>query len=300
MSPRTVNRRDFLITGGTAAAAAALALRSPAFARKLQRKKSRVVLVRHAEATDRLNRTDGEVLAGMLDEAMAALFNAQDAATAWSGIIRPDDAVGIKTNVWSYLRTPTELEDIVRARLRGAGVDDKRISVDDRGVHDNAAFRSATALINMRPMRTHHWSGLGTLIKNYIMFIDRPSDWHGDSCADLAAIWKQQRLAERTRLNVLVMLTPLFHGSGAHHFNPEYVWRYNGLILGTDPVAVDAVGARIIEAKRRAFFGEERPINPPPKHIDLAQTRHGLGVADPARIDLVTLGWKKDMLIEKL
>lgn len=70
-------------------------------------------------------------------------------------------------------------------------------------------------------------------------------------------------------------------------------------ILGIGDEA-PAGGARIIEAKRREFFGEERPVNPPPKHIELAQTRHGLGTADPARIDLVTLGWKKDMLIEKL
>ena len=297
MAERNIDRRDFLISAGAAAVAGALALRSPAFARTLG-KTSRVVLIRDAAATDRLNRPDSQVLARMMDEAMTALFHAQDAATAWSSIIRPDDAVGIKTNVWNYLRTPTELEDIVRARLRGAGVDDGRIAVDDRGVLRNRGFRDATALINMRPMRTHHWSGLGTLIKNYIMFVERPADWHGDSCADLAAIWKKQRLAERTRLNVLVMLTPLFHGSGAHHFNPEYIWRYNGLILGTDPVAVDAVGARIIEAKRRVFFGEDRPINPAPKHIELAQTRHGLGTADPARIDLVTLGWKKDMFIE--
>lgn len=93
------------------------------------------------------------------------------------------------------------------------------------------------------------------------------------------------------------MLTPLFHGAGPHHFNPAYIWPYNGLIVGLDPVAVDATGIRIIQAKRREHFGEEKPINPPPKHIFLADTRHHLGVADPNKIDLIRLGWQENILI---
>ncbi len=40
------------------------------------------------------------------------------------------------------------------------------MAVDDRGVLQNPVFNRSTALINVRPMRAHHWSGLGTLIKN--------------------------------------------------------------------------------------------------------------------------------------
>lgn len=100
-----------------------------------------------------------------------------------------------------------------------------------------------------------------------------------------------------TRLNILVMITPLFHGVGPHHFNEKYTWRYNGLILGFDPVAVDATGLRIIEAHREEYFGEERPISPSPHHIQLADTKHNLGNADPDKIDLVKLGWKEGILV---
>jgi hypothetical protein len=101
----------------------------------------------------------------------------------------------------------------------------------------------------------------------------------------------------KVRLNVLVMLTPQFHGVGPHSYSREYVWPYRGLIVGSDPVAVDATGARIIEAKRTLYFGEERPISPPPHHIQIAGERYGLGVSDPARIDLVRLGWSDEALI---
>lgn len=62
-------------------------------------------------------------------------------------------------------------------------------------------------------------------------------------------------------------------------------------------VAVDSVGMRIMQTKRRVHFGEERPLNPPAKHIELADTRHHLGTADVAKIDLIKLGWKEDILI---
>jgi hypothetical protein len=69
------------------------------------------------------------------------------------------------------------------------------------------------------------------------------------------------------------------------------------LILSVDPVAADATGARIIEAKRRLYFGDGRPISPPPHHIQIAETQYGIGVADPDRIELVRLGWMEEALI---
>jgi hypothetical protein len=75
------------------------------------------------------------------------------------------------------------------------------------------------------------------------------------------------------------------------------VWPYKGLIVGVDPVAVDATGARILRAKRDLHFGKPSPISPPAHHIELADTRYGLGHADPAAIDLVRLGWEDEALI---
>ena len=86
------------------------------------------------------------------------------------------------------------------------------------------------------------------------------------------------------------MLTPQFHGVGPHSFSKEWIWPYGGLIVGTQPVPVDATGARIIEAKRRLHFGADRPLSPSPHHIKIAGERHGLGPSDPAAIDLVRLG----------
>jgi len=259
--------------------------------------KSRVVLVRNQKAARPANDVDAELLHDMLNQAMSALLQTSASAEAWGQMFGVEDIVGIKTNVWSNLRTPEALEDAIRTELLNAGVSGSNIAVDDRGVRTSKHFRRANAMINVRPMRTHHWSGLGTCLKNMIMFVPRPADYHGDTCASLGAIWRLPELAGKVRLNILVLLTPQFHGVGPHSFSSRFTWPYGGLLVGTDPVAVDATGARIIEAKRNEYFGEARPISPPPHHIEIADTRYGLGNSSPDRIELVRLGWQESSLI---
>ncbi|UCH61689.1 MAG: DUF362 domain-containing protein [Fidelibacterota bacterium] len=297
MKHKGITRRDFLKGSTSAALAGAFYLSLPGKLSAQPGDKTRVILIREQAVLDKLNKPDDAVLARMLDEAVTILLGEKDPLVAWKRLVKPDDVVGIKTNIWSYLPVPPGLEQAIYARLIDAGVVKKNISMRDRSLLADNVFKRATALINVRPMRTHDWSGVGTLIKNYITFTNNPSSYHPDTCADLATIWKLPLVKGKTRLNILVMLTPLFHGSGPHHFNPKYTWAYKGLLVGTDPVAVDATGLRILQAKRREFFGEDRPMDPPPKHILLADTRHGLGTADPEKIELVKLGWRKDILI---
>jgi len=233
----------------------------------------------------------------MLDEAVCALLGEKDPVAAWKTLIRPSDIVGIKTNVWRPIDTGEAVEQALKRRIMDAGVSENRIGMDDRGVLRNPIFHNATALVNARPARTHYWAGMGSCIKNYITFVPQPSAYHGDACADLAAIWSLPHVKGRTRLNVLIMLTPLFHSVGPHNFSREYVWSYKGILISRDPVAVDATGFRILQAKRLQHFGEDRPLETSAHHIALADTRHHLGVSDPARIDLVKLGWAEEILI---
>jgi len=296
---KVITRRDFIRTGSCVAVGSLVGL--PVLGRAGEKeadpKKSRVVLIRNEEVLDRRGIIRSGVLEEMLDRAVSTLAGAPDAPSAWSHLFRAGDVVGVKSNAWYHLPTPPSLESAILRRLAGAGMAEANMAVDDRGVRDNPVFKRATALINVRPMRTHHWSGLGTLLKNYIMFVPAPFMYHSNACANLGAIWQTGWVQGKTRLNILVLLTPLFHGVGPHHFSRQHTWNYCGLIVSADPVAADATGARIIQAKRDAFFGEERPISPPPRHIAVADTRFKLGNSNPDRIELIKLGWDKDILI---
>jgi len=299
-----LTRRDFLRGVGAAAVGGAVGIPAMATEGRAAQSTSRVVLIRSedvltASGTEEVSWSstiDGDVIQQMMDEAMTALFGMDSPSECWSTIIRPDDIVGIKTNVWARLPTPEPLIQTIKRGVMGAGVPEEHIGIGDRDVLRQENFRNSTALINSRPMRTHAWSGVGSLIKNYIMF-DNPPDYHDDACADLATLWELPIVKGKTRLNVLVMLTPQFHNIGPHHFDPAYTWPYRGLLVSTDPVAADAVGLRIIQQKRRLAFGEDRPLQPTAHHIRLADTVHHLGNADMSRIDLVRLGWREEELI---
>jgi hypothetical protein len=297
MCAKKLSRRDFLTTGTGAAAAGLLAGGARPAEGETDKPRGRVVLVRDPKVLGAEREPDPTILHDMLNRGVASLFEEKDSAAAWRRLISPSDVVGIKSNVWGYLPTPPALEEAIRKETLRVGVKAQDISVDDRGVRTNPVFKRATAIINTRPLRTHDWSGLGTCIKNLITFTERYPDYHGDACAPLGSIWLRPEIKGKVRLNVLVMLTPQFHSTGPHSFSQKFLWPYAGLILGVDPVAVDATGARIIEAKRKLYFGDDRPMRPPPHHIQIAETQYGIGVADPERIEIVRLGWKEDSLI---
>jgi len=291
-SPMT--RRDFI--RGTAAAVLGA---SAAFGQTVAdpAAKTRVVLVRHPDALDAGSAFNEPVIRQMLDEAVAKLLDRSDPAEAFKQLVKPEDVVGIKTNVWSFLPTPAPVEKAIKSRLLDAGVDEKNIGLDDHTVRTNPLFVKATALVNVRPVRTHYLAGMSGCLKNYIMFAESQPAHHPDSCASLGSLFLLPQVKGKTRLNILCALTPQFHGRGPHNFSRRYVWNYKGLIVGQDPVAVDAVGLRLIMAKRRIELGPGQEIPPVPKHIGLADTKYGVGTADPAKIELVKLGWLEDVLI---
>jgi hypothetical protein len=289
---RGITRRRFVTTVSTAAVAAAL---SPALAAKETVGRARVVLVRDADVLDDAGKPRADVIQRMLDRGMCELFRVERPVEAWKKALGPAKTVGIKTNAWKYLSTPPEVEGALKRRIVEAGVPEGSVRIDDRGARQTLA--SCDALVNARPLRTHHWAGIGGCLKNPIMFAEEPSFYHPDLCADLGALWTLPTLKDKVKLNVLVVLTPQFLTRGPNHFDPRYVWPYRGILISTDPVAVDAVGVRLLEAKRKLVLAEERPLAELAHHVRIAGEKHKLGVADPARIDLIKVGWEKDALV---
>ena len=294
----SITRRDLLKKTAIMAAGSALLLNRTveAWANE-QEATTKVVLIRNQQLFAQGDTPDPAICRQMLDQALANLTGKNDIKQVWAEIIKPTDVVGIKSNAWNLFPTPAIMEQIIKERVIEAGVKAENVSVNDRNVIDDPIFQKSTAIINIRPMRTHAWSGVGSLIKNYITFAkDRPS-YHDDSCAALATLHELPQVKGKARLHILVMFNPLFHHLAANRISEEHMWKYNGILVGFDPVAVDSVGLRIIEGKRNEFFKENRPLNPPAKHIVLADTRYHLGTVDPAKINLVKLGWDVDSFV---
>ena len=297
MLKKEITRRDFIKFTGAATAGLALGLPSLAEITAEKEALSRVILIRNQNVVAPDGTINGDLLGAMLDEAVMAFFGDKQPQASWRRIIKPEDYVGIKTNIWKYLPTPPALESAIKNRVLECGVPSENNSISDREILEIPVFKKATALINTRPMRAHAWAGVGSLIKNYIMFVPDPSSYHDNSCENIGSIWLMPHVKGRTRLNILVMLTPQFHIIGPHHFDRKYVWNYGGLLVGTDPVAVDTVGLKIIQAKRKLFFGDDQGLKPPAHHIEFADKIFKLGHSDFSKIELIRLGWNEDILI---
>jgi len=299
---KLITRRDLLKKSAALAIGGSVLLNTPlkswAYGTGTQAgPKSKVVLIRNEKLFANGDQPDAAIAAQMLDEALCKLTGKRNAKEAWATIVKPTDIVGVKTNEWDKFPTPKVVNDLLKERVLQSGVKEENVSVKDRNVLDDPIFQNATALINVRPMRTHAWAGVGTCIKNYIQFSPNRPSYHDDSCASLAMLHELPIVKGKTRLHILVLFNPTFHHRTAQDISPEYQWKYCGLVAGFDPVAVDSVGLRIVQAKRNAFFGEDKPLNPPAKHIELADTRYHLGNADPAKIDLIKLGWDSESFV---
>jgi hypothetical protein len=292
---KAITRRDFL--KGAAGIVLTTALSSSLPSAGQAQTRSRVVLVRDANVLGPQGEINSKVLQSMLDEAVRALTDKREALSGWKTLIKKSDIVGIKTNAWKHLSTPPELEQAIKQRVIDSGVAESNLAIDDRGVRNNPIFQNSTTLVNVRPLRTHHWAGVGTCLKNYIMFVPTPSEYHPDGCSELGKIWTLPVVKGKTRLNMLAALTPQFYGRGANFFDRRYVWQYKGIIVGTDPVAVDAVGAELLRLKRIAHFGEDMTLDVTPRHITVADKKYKLGNSDLKMIDLIKVGWKEDILL---
>lgn len=292
---RTITRRDFL--RGTVYTAFAASLGSPLGKEGRAEEKVKVVLVRDGNVIDPQGQIKPKIIQQMLDQGIREFLGEENPIQAWRKLIKPNDIVGIKSNVWFYLPTPLELESAIQQRILDVRVPKKNISIDDREVLNNPVFRSSTALINVRPLRTHFWSGIGGCIKNYIMFVSTPWLYHPDACSSLASIWNKPLVKGKTRLNILSLIRIQFWGRGPHYFDRRFVSDYRGLLIGKDPVALDAIGARLLQLQRIAYFGEDRTTDTTPKHIFVADEKYKLGVSDLRRIEVVKLGWMEGALI---
>lgn len=297
-----ITRRDFL--KGTAYGTLGLALGLKGFEGLATAEKateafnafnplSKVVLVRDEAAVDKSHNINSKIVAEMMDSAVRILADEDDRIKAWEHYIKKEDTVGVKFSRCSWMRIPTEqavIEAVVK-RAEEVGVSKKRIHPQDYGL----PFKKCTALINVPSVKVHSLTGIAASIKNYINFTGKESSYHFRGSSKLGEVWNWPSVKGKTRLIIVDALRPYF-GPGPQ-INPIHRWDYKGILVGTDPVAIDTVLLRICQQKRNLFKGDEWPISPPPKSIAKADTKYKLGTSDPSKIKLIRLGWGKDSLV---
>jgi len=293
-----ITRRDFL--QGTAATALGLTVLPDwlkAGMRKMETgpaadQKSLVLVVRDENVLNSSShQVDKKVLEAMVGQVMTALTGEKEIHKAWSKLFSPQDVVGlVPTSVMNP--THNELMEIITDSLLASGLPEANIRpAQGRSVD----LDSVTALISLPGLKAHWLTGIGTVIKNYILYSGAPRNYHYEDSTKLGEIWHLPKVKGKTRLIIVDALRPVC--DRGPQFDPRYRWPYKGLLAGTDPVALDAVGLRIIQAKRYELRGEPWPISPPPVCLEAADKIYKLGNSQLENIEIKTIGWKQDLLL---
>jgi uncharacterized protein (DUF362 family) len=143
-----------------------------------------------------------------------------------------------------------------------------------------------TSMINVCVPKTHGRSVFTNSMKNHYGTIDNPGRMHANGCTGpgipevntIPIIREKQKLIVSDALLMVIEAGP--------RWDRRFIRPFGGILVGTDPVAVDAVALRLLDDLRKAEGME--PIAPSVLHIGLAE-QLGLGKSKPEDIDLVAL-----------
>ncbi len=290
MNDRLITRREFTRTGLAAAAGVSL---TGAAVLRAQPRSSRVIIVREESVLDAAHRVDKAILQKMLDQTVMAMTGGKTAREGWKAIATMKDKVGLAPTPHLNPTHPELVELVTTSLQTHVGLPAERI-VNAQG-RNLEIVKSCTVLIALPALKAHWLTGIGTVLKNYIMFSGNPQAYHDSRNVKLGEIWKLPEVLGKTKLVLVDALYPLCDKGPQP--DPRYKWHYNGLIAGTDPVAVETVCLNIITKKRELIKGEPWPLSPPPLCVEAADKVYGLGTSSMEEISVERIGWRKEILV---
>jgi uncharacterized protein (DUF362 family) len=262
------------------------------------------------------------VVLQMIDAGVKAVTGAESAEAGWQSLFATDDVVAIKVNqISGSVFTNPVVALAIAERLMDLGLRPGSLIVWDRkggelarngytleedpskvvvrgvdGEWDDTptrqgAFngrlakivtRQCSALINVPVLKQHGGAAVTLAMKNHYGSFDNPSQHHGNQCdpyiADLNSI---AAIKDKTRLIICDATYACFNG-GPQADNPNDRWQPDAILVATDPVAHDAYGTHVLDAKRA-----EKGLGPlAPKQLASAASR-GLGTNDLGRISVL-------------
>jgi len=252
---------------------------------------SLVTIVRDKNATDSSKNVDSTILEKMLEQTLIKVTGQKNTKDAWLSLVKPNDVIGLVPT--DHLNpTHDEVVNVVKSSLVDAGFAKAKIRLAQGGPSNP---KKCDSLIALPALKAHWLTGIGTVMKLYIMYSGSPSSYHKGNSSKLGEIWNLPFVKGKTKLVLVDSLYPLCDKGPQP--DPRYQWPYNGMIAGTDPIAVETVCLNIINEKRKAIRGEPWPLSPPPICIEAADKVYGLGTSRMEQINIEHYGWEHELLL---
>jgi hypothetical protein len=142
------------------------------------------------------------------------------------------------------------------------------------------------SLISIPILKHHQLAGITGSLKSHFGSIDNPGQFHSTRCVNpgIPELNTIPIIRKKQKLIIADCLLGLFHGGP--WWNPKYIWPYGGIVVGTDPVAVDTVLLDIMDKKR--ISQKMVPLKQSVQQLKLSE-KLGIGGCNPNQIDLKTI-----------
>jgi uncharacterized protein (DUF362 family) len=225
-----------------------------------------------------------------------------DVALAFANLLKES---GIKEkNVIIWDRSNDELEEVgFPLNYRGEGL--RCFGTDTDGVGysgdlyeylnvgslvSNILLNYTNVQVNLPALKDHSLAGISCALKNYYGAINNPNKYHEDGgdpfIADLNAL---PEINNQQRLVICDALTIQYKGGPSYH--PSWNEPYGGIIISSDPVALDFIGSQIINQLRmRKSLPTLEKSGLTPKYIfTAADKNHNLGRASSGEIEKIEI-----------
>ena len=150
--------------------------------------------------------------------------------------------------------------------------------------------RTCDCMINLPVMKDHSGAGVTCAMKNMYGVIDNPYKQHDNNCNPyIADLYALPAIKNKFRLSICDAFTAAFDGGPM--YRAQNTWKFNGIVVASDPVAHDYTVWQIIERKRSEMSLKSlTDVGRPPKYIAVAaDSQHRLGTNDPKRIALTEI-----------
>ncbi|MCD6361754.1 MAG: DUF362 domain-containing protein [Armatimonadetes bacterium] len=261
---------------------------------------------------------DYNVVAKLVDDAVMSLTGESGVREAWCGLFSPTDRVGIQLDV-NPLPVHRTLLEAVTLRLIACGVPQSNIVIysgeevalfqagfdlsetpgrirvmgaDAQGFRKGLSrivLDHCTVIINLARLRVDPRVGMSGALTNCLSSVPyEERERLLRTPEELPAAAARASLKVKTRLHIVDALQPAL--ATADNQLGFVTWLYRGVMVSRDPVALDAVGRRILLDRLREDNPDVEALSPPVVYLQPAHDRYHLGTADPDAIELREFG----------
>jgi len=189
--------------------------------------------------------------------------------------------------------TPGRKDGVLYTGVNGDWEDEPTLIHDCKGKLAKILTRKITALVNVPVLKSHVRAGITFCMKNHYGSFHNPRDAHGGGPRTVHGGTCDPYIAELTALDVIRKKERLFVcdalrpvANKGPMVQPRFTYTENAIMAGLDPVALDVVGLKMLDAQR-AKMGLESLEKTGSARCIFTAAKKGLGVADMAKIEIV-------------